>query len=128
MNLDDGTTSYNFAQLPEKISMIRPYKPNATRRTMTDVAYFAWAATIIGQTVILTWTAMPAAMFVQLDAFFAASLPLIWDPTATATPATTTYNVEMTALDGEYLLKGYDTASGAWRGDVTMTLLILSEV
>lgn len=128
MNLTDGTTSYDFTLLPHKMTMIRPVKSCAVKQTYSSVAYFSWSVSIIGKPIYLSWNAMPAAMWKQLDAFYAADDPLIWDPTLTLVPASTLYNVEMKALDGEYLFGGYDeTLATSWRGDVIMELLILSE-
>jgi len=129
MNLTDGTTSYDFALLPHKMTMLRAKKTIAVRQTYTSVAVFSWGVSIVGETISLSWNAIPAAMWKQLDAFYAADTPLIWDPTLTLVPATTTYNVQMIDLEGEYLLGGYDeTLATSWRGDAVMTLLILSAV
>jgi hypothetical protein len=128
MNLDDGTTSYDFTLLPGSMTMIRADKPNATVQTYSSVAYFAWSPSIVGKSISFKWNAMPADMWAQLDTFFQADTALIFDPTLTETPAATTYNVEMTQLDGEYWLGGYGEISDDYRKDVTMTLLILSEV
>jgi len=127
MNLTDGATSYDFVLLPGKMTMIRPDKAVASVLTYSDVAYFSWGSSIIGKLITLQWNACPAAQFAQFDTFFAADVPLVFDPTLTGTPADTTYNVEMLSLDGEYLLGGYGTDDAAWRGNVEMTLLILSE-
>lgn len=129
MNLTDGTTSYDFTLLPGKMTMIRAKKTVAVKKTYTSVAYFSWGTSIVGEIITLSWNAMPAAMWKVLDAFYAADKALIWDPTLTAVPATTLYNVEMADLEGDYLLGGYDeTLATSWRGDVVMTLLILSAV
>lgn len=129
MNLTDGITSYNFAQLPGKMTMLRPVKTCAHKKTYTSVAYFSWGVSIVGKEILLSWNAMPAAMWAQLDTFYRNDRPLIWDPTVTDAPATTIYTVEMEQLDGEYLLGGYDIVlPTSYRGDVTMTLLILSVV
>lgn len=129
MNLTDGTTSYDFALLPGKMTMIRSVKSCAAKQTYTSVAFFSWGVSIIGKPIFLSWNAMPATMWKQLDTFYANDAPLIWDPTLTLVPASTLYNVEMIDLDGDYLLGGYDdTLDSSYRGDAVMTLLILSEV
>ena len=128
MNLTDGVTSYDFILLPGKMTMIREDKICSSELTFSDVAYFSWGASIIGKPITLHWNACPASQFAKFDTFYASDLPLIFDPTLTEVPADTTYNVEMTSLDGDYFLGGYDTGAGSWRENVTMTLLILSEV
>jgi len=129
MNLTDGVTSYDFILLPAKMTMIRPDKTNSSKLTFEDVAYYSWGVSIIGKEIVLKWNACPASQFAQFDTFYAADAPLIFDPTLTAVPADTTYNVEMKSLDGDYLFGGYDTTlDTSWRENVTMTLLILSEV
>lgn len=129
MNLTDGATSYDFTLLPGKMTMIRAKKTIAIKKTYTSVAYFSWGVSLIGETIVLSWNAMPAAMWKQLDLFYAADKALVWDPTLTLTPATTKYNVIMTELEGEYLLGGYDEAlATSYRGDAIMALLITSVV
>lgn len=129
MNLTDGVTSYDFKLLPHRMGMIRPVKHCASKKTYTSVAFFSWDVSIVGKEIDFLWPAMPASMWKKLDEFYAGNKTLIWDPTLTGTPAAKKYNVEMKWLDGEYLLGGYDEElPTSYRGDVTMTLLILSEV
>lgn len=129
MNLTDGVTSYDFTLLPHKMTMLRAKKTCAVKQTYTSVAYFSWGTSLVGETIVLSWNAMPAAMWKQLDAFYAADKALVWDPTLTEIPATTKYNVIMTELEGEYLLGGYDEAlATSYRGDAIMALLITGVV
>ncbi len=128
MILNDGVTSYTFSLLPGNMTVIREDKSCASVQTYEGVAYFSWGTSIVGKELSLSWNAMPAAMWSQFETFFTADAPLEFDPTLDGTPSAKTYTVEMTRLDGDYFLGGYGTGAGSWRQNVTMTLLILSEV
>jgi len=128
MILNDGVTSYTFSLLPGSMTVIREDKSCTAVQTYEGVAYFSWGTSIVGKELSLSWNAMPAAMWAQIETFFTAAAPLAFDPTLDGTPSAKTYTVELTRLDGEYFLGGYSTGAGSWRQNVTMTLLILSEV
>lgn len=104
--------------LPGAMTLIRPEKPNAVKQTYSSVAYFSWPATIIGKTIELNWNLLPAADFIALDGIYSADLPVVFDPLESNGY---TYNVQIIALDGKYLLQRQH------RADVVAKLLILSQ-
>ena len=121
MNLNDGTTSYDFTLLPHKMTMIGKDRACAAVETYTSVAFFSWGTSIVGKVIDFTWNAMPGDMWGKLETFYENDAPLTWTPDNTKT-----YTVEMIALNGSYYIGYVDTDSNALRIDVTMSLLILS--
>lgn len=105
--------------LPGAMTLIRPDKPSAIKQTYSSVAYFSWPATIIGKVIELNWNLLPVADFAALDALYVADAPVVFDPLESNGY---TYNVELIALDGKYLLQRQS------RADVVLKLLILSQV
>jgi hypothetical protein len=83
---------------------------------------------IEGKRLTLEWPYMPVAMFDQLQTLFEADGPFVWDPQDSESK---TYNVHVIGLAGTYhMTLGDAMADGgaAYRRDVKLTLLILSEV
>jgi hypothetical protein len=109
---------------PTDLTLIRADKTCAAQQTYSSVAFFSWGASIIGKEIELLWNWMEADDFAALDALYAADAPVVFDP---QDGGGKTYNVEIMALDGKYHME-FGTVSTVMRRDVTMTLLMLSEV
>jgi hypothetical protein len=115
---------YTFALDPAICALIRPHKRCASVETYSGVVFFSWGASIVGVAVDMSWPAMSTAQFAALDALYQADAPVVLDP---QDGSNKTYNVEIEALDGRFFV-GAEDAIGNLRRDVTMRLLILSEV
>lgn len=107
---------------PQKMTMVRAEKPNASKLTYTSVAYFAWTPSIVGKEIMLEWPVMDAASFASLDVIYQANLPFTFTPSDGI--GSSTYTVEMTSFNGDYF-RGRGTTSASTRKNVKMTLLIL---
>ena len=108
---------------PQRMTMVRADKPNASKLTYTSVAYFSWSPTIIGKEILLEWPAMDAAEFAALDVIFQADAPITFTPSDGVTSSS--YTVEMTSFNGEYF-RGRGVTTYETRKNVRMTLLILA--
>ena len=109
---------------PTDLTLIRADKTCAAQKTYSSVAFFSWGASIIGKEIELLWNWMEADDFAALDVLYAADAPVVFDP---QDGGGKTYNVEIMSFDGKYHME-FGTVSTVMRRDVTMTLLILSEV
>jgi len=108
--------SFTASRNPGEMTLIRPDKPLAFRQTFSSVAYFSWPATIVGKVIELHWNLLPVADFTSLDSIYTTDAVVAFFPGE----GTTSYNVQIVALDGKYLLQR------THRADVTLKLLILS--
>jgi hypothetical protein len=115
--------SYTFPKQPGEMTMIEKEKMASSLLTYTSVAYFSWGASIIGKMIKLRWGGMTTAQFNTLQTKFEADAEVVFDP---QDGGGVTYNVEIMGLTGKYHLSLLDSA--AFRTDVEMTLLIISEV
>jgi len=114
--------SYTFTQNPcEPMPVITEERRAESIKTLGGVAFFSWGTFIAGQEVPLNWTSMPTAQYTQLLSLLNADVQLVWDPENGST-----YNVEILSLSGDYHLDA--SAGAAYRKNVIMTLLIISEV
>lgn len=113
--------SYTFTLLPGQMTVIKPTKPSATVQTYTDVAYFSWSPSIVGNTLVLTWNAMTATQFDEIETIFQADVEVVFDPTDYT--GSDTYNVEVVNFTGDYQ-QGF-TAN---RLNCKLELLIMSVV
>ena len=108
---------------PAKCTLIRPDKLNAVVLTYTGVAYFAWAASIVGKILTLEWDSLKGDEFAEFDVIFQADTTVTFDP---FDGSNLTFQVKMIALDGDYFI-GLGVASTDYRQNVKMKLLILSQ-
>jgi len=104
---------------PNAMTVIQAYKPIAVCQTYGGVSYFGWPATIVGKELTLEWPLMSKADFDALNALYAADAVVVFDPND---GSGLTYNVNITALTGRYYMRS------AWRSEVRVTLLIMSQV
>ena len=109
---------------PQRMTMLRADKPNASKLTYTSVAYFSWSPTIVGKEILLEWPVMDADEFVALDAIFIADAAVNFTPSDGGGHV---YLVNMTSFNGEYF-RGRTSANPTTRKNVKMTLLIMSVV
>lgn len=114
-----------FTRNPSDMTVLTPERASATVKTYTSVAFFSWGVSIVGKEIELVWSYMPIAMYNDLAEIFAAAAGVVFDPDD---DNSTTYNVEVTGLDGKYLLTHSVTDGAGNRKDVRLRLLILSEV
>ena len=66
--------------LPGSMTLIRPDKPSASKKTFSSIDYFDWPATIIGKVIEVTWNLLPAADFALLDNLYASDGSYVFDP------------------------------------------------
>lgn len=104
---------------------LRKKKLSSFVETFGGVQYFAQGLRYEGVIVSLSWTYLPLALFDSIDSLYAADAPVVFDP---QDGSGKTFNVEITSFDGTYYLK--DTINNLFthRKDVTLKLIILSEV
>lgn len=93
--------------------------------TYGAVGFFSWGATIIGKKIELFWTYMPADMYEDLKDLEIADAGVVFDPQDGTGKI---YNVEILSVYGKYCLGKLGYASTTLRKEVTVILLILSEV
>ena len=114
--------AYTFAINPnEPVAIITQERRGTSLKTLGGAAYISWGSFTAGQEVDLPWSFMPTAMYAELLALLVADAQLVWDPENGST-----YNVEILSLSGEYHLSA--SAGAAYRKNVTLKLLIMSEV
>ncbi len=116
--------TYTLTCNPSDITMIKPDKMSAYKKTYSGVDYFNWGSTIIGKEVELAWEYMTVAEFATLDALYADDDDIEFDP---QDDTGQTYNIKIIKFDGTYDLQ-LEADSWARRKDIKMTILILSEV
>lgn len=107
---------------PQTMTVVRADKQCASVQTYSNVAFFTWGTSIIGKEITLGWPFMTAAEFDALDTIFKADVAFVFNPNDGCSH---TYNVNMTALDGDYLV-GRTLSAPSTRKNVKMTLLIMS--
>jgi hypothetical protein len=104
------------------MTLIRADRISAAVQTYTSVAFYSWGARLIGKVVTLSWNAMTSTQFNALDAIFQADATVVFNPTDIV-GGSTTYNVEIVSLNGEYLAGVLEL-----RINCTMELLIMSVI
>ena len=66
-------------------------------KTYSGAAYFSWGTLQEGQEILIEWGWMKEAQWDQLQTLLEADTQIVWDP-----QTGTTYNVEVTRLEGIY--------------------------
>jgi hypothetical protein len=112
---------YTMTQNPSDMEVITPQRYASDVKTYSSVAFFSWGTTIVGHKVQLHFNYLPVAQYSQFMTLLEADATVVWDP---QDGGSTTYNVEITSLRGEYDIL-LDTGD---RKNATLELLILSEV
>jgi len=115
--------SYTFLRNPEKCTYPQKRKMAVVCETLGGAGYFSWGCVLPGQILELTWPGMETTMFDELMSLFEADAEVVFDPDV---GLTTTYNVEIFSLLGEFLAP-YPGAA-AYKKNVKMELVIMSEV
>ncbi len=114
--------SYTFEDNPTAVGdLMTPERKSAAVETYSSLAFFSWGASIVGKELELTWTQTSTDQYSELQTLLEADAPVVLNP---QDGEGKTYNVEVTALHGEYWLY----LSGTYRQNVTLSLLVLSEV
>lgn len=103
---------------PDSCTLPRGQKSVSVVETYGGAAVFSWGVILPGTKISMSWDMMSKSLFEQLDALYVADNVVQW---VTGIDGKT-YNVEITKLDGAYM-GGLD-----YRGDVSMELIIMSEV
>lgn len=111
---------------PSAMTMLRPDKKCSFLETYSSVSYFSWGSTIVGKVVDLSWNLMPSTQFVLLDAVYVADEAVNFDPSIPG--STVQYNVNVLSLNGEYFLNQESTSQDSCRQNVSMQILIMSQV
>lgn len=110
--------SHNLPHYPKSMTLVRADKSCAEKLTWDSVAFFSWPPSIIGKGIECRWDFLSSANFASLDTIFQANLPATW--TSGAPGVTDTYTVEITGLNGDYIM------GGLGRTNVVMRLLIMA--
>lgn len=114
--------SYTFEDNPTAVGdLMTPERKSAFVETYSAGAFFSWGSSIGGKPVELTWTQTSVDQYGELQTLLVADAAVVFNP---QDGEGKTYNVEVTALHGEYWLY----LSGDYRQNVTLSLLVLSEV
>jgi hypothetical protein len=112
---------YTFWRNPEQFDEPRLKRFTAEVPTYGGSAFFSWGTFLAGQVIILEWSWMDETMWDQLQTLLEADTQIVWDPQTGST-----YNVEITKLEGAYVESALVDAS--WRQKVKVELLIRSAV
>jgi len=112
---------YTFTLNPEDCDMPVKDRRASSVKTLGGVAFFSWGALLPGEKIVLKWTYMPVAMFDTLETKLEADSEIVFIP-----GDGTSYNVEIETLKGSWFLD--QTISAQFRGNVELTLIIMSEV
>jgi hypothetical protein len=115
--------AYTLIDQPNEMTPVRADRSIAYELTLSSVAFFSWGSSIVGKEITLSWNYMTATEFASLDAIYQADTEVVFDPQAGDSK---TYNVQVISLDGTLVRK--ISGTGAYRTDVKMVLLIMSEV
>lgn len=115
--------SHILTDNPNEMTPVRAAKHSAHALTYTNVAFFNWGVSIIGKEIDLKWNYMDADEFDDLDEIYQKEDPVVFDPQM---GDGATYNVHVTEFDGTLFRK--TSGTGAFRTNVKMTLLIMSEI
>jgi hypothetical protein len=114
--------SYTFEDNPTSVSdLMTLERKSAFVPTYSAGAFFSWGSSIVGKELELTWTQTSTDQYGELQTLLEADAAVVFNP---QDGEGKTYNVEVTALHGEYWLY----LSGTYRQNVTLSLLVLSEV
>lgn len=116
--------AYTLVNNPAKISVIKKNRYNAIVDTYSDVSHFSWTSTIVGKRLSLFWNFMTAAEFNTLNGYCEDNDDKVFDP---QDGSAKTYNVKITSMDADYLIF-LTSAAGVYRKDVSMEVLIISQV
>lgn len=119
---------YTFVRNPSIYApphLMTPVKTIASVDTYDSIAVFSWGVSIVGKKLTFTWRYLPDSQYQALRSLFVADTSTVFDP---QDGSGSTYNVELTALDGRYHYKLNSGGGDVWRSDVSLDLLILSEV
>lgn len=112
---------YTFTLNPEKCTKPLKEKRSSAVKTLGGVTYFSWGTYIQGQQAILEWKFCHVAQFSQFETLNNNNAQIVWNP-----GGGTSYYVEILKLEGKYFID--QTAGATHRGDVKLTLVIMSEV
>jgi len=106
------------------MSAIKSERSTAKVDTYSSVGFFSWGTTIVGKEITLEWNILEVGQVDSLNTLYAADVPVVWDP---QDGSGKTYNVEICNLDWDYHLF-LGSTEGAYRKNVKMVLLIMSEI
>ena len=109
-----------FARNPSACTMPIKKRAAGAVETVGGVEFFSWGTFIAGVTVVLEWGKMTPAQFSQLETLLNNDTQVVFNP-----QTGTSYNVQIVSLAGEYHLD--QTAGAAWRKNVRLELLIISQ-
>jgi len=112
---------YTFTWNPEKCTVPRKTKSSSTVETYSGAVYFSWGTLIAGQMISLEWDWLDEAQWDEFQTLLEADAEVVWNPRTG-----TTYNVEISKLQGTYQAKSLTDA--AYRRNVVLSLIIISEV
>ena len=112
---------YTFAANPAGLAIPTQRRAAAGLETIDGMQFYSWGVYLPGRSLTLQWNKMTPAQFSELATILEADAQVVWRPRTGSD-----YNVQVMELTGEYFI-GL-TADAAYRQNVTMTLLIVSEV
>jgi hypothetical protein len=111
---------------PAEMTIIKKERTTSSVKTYSRVAVFSWGVSIVGKTIELYWPAMTTVLFDSLQSVYEGDVPVTFLPMlddSSSSSSDTDYIVEVLSFDGQYHI----TTNGAYRKEVRMTLLIMSE-
>jgi hypothetical protein len=116
--------NYTFDWPPSAMTIIKPDKYCSDVLTFDSVGFFSWGMAIVGKKLTLRWNYMSVDQYESLHTLYAADAPVVFDPDD---ESGNTYTVEIINLQGEYYIHPEINASGIFRKNIELELLILSE-
>lgn len=104
--------------------IIKPKRSYGIQPTYSGVAFFSWGSMIDGSKHTLKWGAMSATQYDEIQTLIEADASINWTPIS---GETTSYNVELLEIRGEYIHSLGTTFFGgtAYRKNCELDLLIL---
>lgn len=116
--------TYELVTNPSDVTIIKKDKYCSSVKTYSGVGYFNWGVSIIGKELEISWDYMTTAEFTILNGYYENDDQKVLDP---QDGSAKTYNIKVKSFDGKYFITMKDE-TGAYRKDVRMVILILSEV
>lgn len=111
---------YTFEGNPQKMDPPESQKTVAEAETHGGSELFQWDASIVGESITLSWPTMSLTMYNQLRSFYLSPEAITFVPNDSYT-----YQVVVTNLDGDYFELLLESL--AYRKDVELTLNIRSQ-
>jgi hypothetical protein len=126
-----GTMQFDVLTLttdPNEVDpIVKPKRSYAIKETYTDVAFFSWGSSYVGNRHTLKWNAMSATQYDAIQALIDADVAVTWTLNSTLGES---YTVQLLEIRGEYIHSFGTTFFGgtAYRKNCELDLIILEEI